>query len=86
MLQLELWNNLKGRRQGTDQRFPVACQVRGGVGNQDRLPPLEKALWDVQLPVDGKQKGDLDGVDFADLQAGDSAPCSSRVVPVLKVL
>lgn len=54
---------------------------------QDQLgPPVEDTGRDVESPVDGPTKGHFDAVNFTDLEAGDLAPGTRRVVAVLQVL
>jgi hypothetical protein len=56
------------------------------VSQDNLLPLLPYRVNNVQFPVDSFEEGHLVGVDLADLEARDLAPCASRVVAVLQVL
>lgn len=49
-------------------------------------PPSEDLIGDVQLPVDGEEKGNLVLVDLLDVEARNLAPGPGRVVSVLQIL
>jgi hypothetical protein len=56
------------------------------VTENNFLPLLPNRVSDVQLPVHSLEKRHLVGVDLADFEARDLAPCASRVVAILQVL
>ena len=53
------------------------------MSQDDFLPFLPYRINDVQFPVDSFEESHLVGVDFANLETRDLAPCASRVVAVL---
>jgi hypothetical protein len=87
------FNDLEFRCQDWDDVFPGVGQAaarRGGLAvgilEDNFLPPFPDRISNVEFPVDSFQEGHFIGVNLTNLEAGNLAPGSGRVVAVLQVL